>query len=133
MTYYIRTCFMLCIQVFKVNIFFSIFFSSFLIFFFFSISAMIETALKTYSKTFEKILPILQKRSKASYISAAILLLVVKQVYSFLTPPKQLRAYPRISFFAVVKSFYQNESVFNRCKRLITPLMDSGYGFYIVS
>lgn len=92
---------------------------------------MIENALKNYSVTFEKILPILQKRSKASYISAAILLLVVQQVYSFFTPPKHLRSFPRPSFFGIIKSFYLNESVFQRNKKFIAPFMDAGNKFYV--
>lgn len=95
---------------------------------------IVENALKTYSNTLEKIFPtLLQKRSKVSYIGLAIFLLVVQQTYSFLNAPRQLRRFPKISFFAVVKSFLTNESVFNRTKRLVTPLMNAGHKFYVVS
>ncbi|GAA5798150.1 hypothetical protein HPULCUR_003550 [Helicostylum pulchrum] len=92
---------------------------------------MIENALKNYSITFEQILPMLQKRSKASYIGAAILLLAVQQVYSFFTPPKHLRSFPRVSFFAMIKSFYYNESVSQRNKKLVAPIMNAGHKFYV--
>ncbi|KAG2236257.1 cytochrome P450 [Thamnidium elegans] len=92
---------------------------------------MIENVLKNYTVTFEQILPMLQKRSKASYIGAAILLLAVQQVYSFFTPPKYLRSFPRVSFLAMIKSFYINESIFQRNKKLVAPLMNAGHKLYV--
>lgn len=94
---------------------------------------MIEKALNNYSITFEKILPLLQKRSKASYIGAAIFLLAVQQVFSFFIPPKHLRSLPRVSFFAMIKSYYYNESVSERNKKLVAPLVDAGHKLYVVS
>lgn len=122
----------------KTYLFKSKFSNSFFFFYLFTLLkskliTMIENTLKNYSITFEKILPMLRKRSKASYIAAAILLLAVQQVYSFFTPPKHLRSFPRVSFLAMIKSFYYNESVSLRNEKLVAPLMDAGHKFYVVS
>jgi hypothetical protein len=94
---------------------------------------MMENALKTYSTTLEKLFPMLQKRSKVSYIGLAILFLVIQQTYSFLSVPRHLRQFRKVSFLAMVKSFYTNESVSSRTKRLVTPLLNTGHKFYVVS
>lgn len=94
---------------------------------------MIENVLKNYSTIFEKLFPMLQKRSKLSYIGLALLLLVVQQAHSFLSVPKRLRSFPKVSFFSMLKSFYYKESVADRQKRLIAPIINDGHGFYIVS
>ncbi|CAO3614068.1 unnamed protein product [Mucor hiemalis] len=92
---------------------------------------MIETALNKYSTVVKNLLPILQKQSKSSYIGLAILCLVAQQVYSYLTPPKFLRQFPKVSFFATFKSLYYNESVNDRFKRLVLPVIKEGNGFYV--
>lgn len=94
---------------------------------------MIETALNKYSTLVKNLLPILQKQSRGSYIGLAILCLLAQQAYSYLTPPKFLREFPRVSFFATVKSLYTNESVNDRFKRLVLPVIKDGDGFYVVS
>lgn len=94
---------------------------------------LVETALNKYSTLVENLLPILQKRSKGSYIGLAILAIILQQSYSFLNPPKKLSQFPKVSFLSIAKSFYTNESVVNRFKRLVLPLVQANHGFYVVS
>jgi hypothetical protein len=94
---------------------------------------MIEDALKNYSLTFKnEVLPILKSIPKTSYIGLAILILVARQTYNFLTPPKELRQFPNISIFETVKSFINKESVAAQRKRLTAPLINKGHKFYVV-
>ncbi|KAI7895101.1 cytochrome P450 [Mucor mucedo] len=92
---------------------------------------MIDSVLKNYSTAFEKLFPMLKKTSKLSYIGFAVLLLAVHQAHSFLVVPKHLRHFPKVSFFSMIKSYYYKESVADRQKRLIAPLIKDNNGFYI--
>jgi type III secretory pathway component EscR len=94
---------------------------------------MIEIALRNYNKLFEKALPILQRRTKASYISIAIFLVIIQQIYSILRVPKNLRHFPEVSLLSMIRSLYINEPIVERTKRLVTPLTNAGHGFYVVS
>lgn len=92
-----------------------------------------SNALQTYQHTIlDKVLPFLQKRSKYSYIGFALICLLAQRTYSFFSVPKILRPYPRISFFAMLKSFYFMESVYDRNRKLVIPLTNAGHKFYVV-
>jgi hypothetical protein len=94
---------------------------------------MISDALQPYNKAImDKLMPFLKKRSKYSYIGAAVLCILAQQVYSFFKVPKQLSRYPSVSFFAMMKSFYSLESIVARNKNLVTPLTNAGHKFYVV-
>lgn len=92
-----------------------------------------NTVLKNYSISFKKLFPMLQKRSKLSYIALAVLIIAAQQAHSFLYVPKHLRGFPKVSFISMVKSYYYKESVADRQRRLVAPLIKEGHGFYIVS
>ncbi|KAG1533374.1 hypothetical protein G6F51_012645 [Rhizopus arrhizus] len=79
----------------------------------------------------EGLLPLFQKRSKSSYIVAAILLITVKQIYSFFRVPTNLRHLPIVSFFAMAKSFLTSEPPYSRFKRITFPAIQKGNGFYV--
>ncbi|KAI8988313.1 cytochrome P450 [Mycotypha africana] len=86
---------------------------------------------KSYSSALEKLLPMLQKKSKYSYIGVAILCLVLKQAYSLTVPPKALRCFPKIGVLTMFKSMYSKEPVLDRTKRLVTPLTNKDHKAYI--
>jgi hypothetical protein len=93
-----------------------------------------EKSLANYSSTLkEVVLPFLRKRSAGSYIGFAILLIVVKQTYSILRVPKKFRQFPSVSVFSMIKSFYYKESVIERNRKLVAPIVKAGHKFYIVS
>lgn len=107
--------------------FFLLYFTCLVLFF------MMETALNTYSSLVENLLPFLRNRSRGSYIGLAILALVLRRTYSFLTPPKNLRQFPKLSFFTVARSFASCEPVNTRFKRLILPLIKDNQSYYTVN
>jgi hypothetical protein len=91
-----------------------------------------EGLVTRYNMTLEGLLPLFQKRSKSSYIVAAILLITVKQIYSFFRVPTKLRHFPSVSFFAMAKSFLTSEPPYSRFKRITFPAIQKGNGFYVV-
>jgi hypothetical protein len=91
-----------------------------------------EGLVTRYNMALEGLLPLFQKRSKSSYIGAAILLITVKQIYSFFRVPTNLRHFPNVSFFAMAKSLLTSEPPYSRFKRIILPTIQEGNGFYIV-
>ncbi|EIE85975.1 hypothetical protein RO3G_10685 [Rhizopus delemar RA 99-880] len=90
-----------------------------------------EDLVTKYNMTLEGVLPLFQKRSKSSYIVAAILLITVKQIYSFFRVPTNLRHFPCVSFFAMAKSLLTCEPPYNRFKRITFPAIQEGNGFYV--
>ncbi|KAG1146795.1 hypothetical protein G6F37_004157 [Rhizopus arrhizus] len=86
---------------------------------------------KSYRETLEKLLPILQKKSKWSYISAAALLITIQQIYSYLHVPKKFRHIPSVSSLAMAMSFLSHESQADRFKRIIQPVVSKGNGTYV--
>ncbi|CEP12638.1 hypothetical protein [Parasitella parasitica] len=91
----------------------------------------IENFMQSYNRAIENVLPILRKRSKASYIGMAIMCIVIKQVYSAYSVPKHLQRFPKVSFLSMIRSYLIKEAVVERTKRLVTPLTDAGHGFYV--
>lgn len=87
---------------------------------------------KSYREILEKLLPVLQKKSKWSYISAAALLITIQQIYSYLHVPKKLRHIPSVSFLAMAMSYLRVESQADRFKRIIQPVVSKGNGIYVV-
>ncbi|RCH77993.1 hypothetical protein CU097_000563, partial [Rhizopus azygosporus] len=75
--------------------------------------------------------PVLQKRSKASYITAAIALIIAQRLYSYFRVPKHLRGFPKLPYFGIAKSFFAKESPRERVKKYILPIIDEHNGFYI--
>ncbi|KAI9484151.1 MAG: cytochrome P450 [Benjaminiella poitrasii] len=95
---------------------------------------IIDNALQLYRQVvLDKLVPALGKKgSKSSYIGMAIACVVLHQIYStFFVVPKELRRFPTVSLLSLAKSFFINESIANRTKRLVTPLTNAGHGFYI--
>ncbi|KAG1222761.1 hypothetical protein G6F35_005083 [Rhizopus arrhizus] len=90
-----------------------------------------EDLVTRYNMALEGLLPLFQKRSKSSYIVAAILLITVKQIYSFFRVPTNLRHFPSVSFFAMAKSLLTSEPPYSRFKRIILPAIQEGNGFYV--
>ncbi|KAG1139377.1 hypothetical protein G6F38_009877 [Rhizopus arrhizus] len=90
-----------------------------------------EGLVTRYNMALEGLLPLFQKRSKSSYIVAAILLITAKQIYSFFRVPTNLRHFPSVSFFAMAKSFLTSEPPYSRFKRITFPAIQKGNGFYV--
>lgn len=93
---------------------------------------MAEFALESYRSTLEKILPALQKKSKKSYIGAAITLIVLHRIYSYFKVPKRFRHLPKLSYFPSAKSIFNNEPIYDRYKRLVFPVIKQNNGIYVV-
>lgn len=95
---------------------------------------MIDTAIQTCHTALERLLPFFQDRkNRYACIGAAIACLLLRHMYaSIALPPRNLRSFPRVSTFAILNSFRNFESVPNRIKRLINPITDAGYSFYMV-
>lgn len=95
---------------------------------------IVDTALQTYNKAIEKLLPFLaNKKSRYSCIGAAIVCILLRQIHSSIAlPPRHLRQFPRVSTYALFSSFKNKEAVPKRVKRLINPISDAGYSFYMV-
>ncbi|KAI8091152.1 cytochrome P450 [Gilbertella persicaria] len=91
---------------------------------------IVENVLQVYHQVAERLLPVLKRQSKVSYIGAAILCILASEVYAQLRVPKYLRQFPKVSYFKLLKSLYVNESVFDRNKRLVVPITQQGYKFY---
>jgi hypothetical protein len=95
---------------------------------------IVDTALQTYNKAIEKLLPFFaNKKNRYSCIGAAIVCILFRQIYSSIAlPPRNLRQFPRVSTYAILSSFKKKEAVPKRIKRLINPITDAGYSFYMV-
>lgn len=95
---------------------------------------IVDTAIQTCHTVLERLLPFFQNRkNRYSCIGAAIACILLRHVYATIAlPPRHLRSFPRVSTFAILNSFKNLESVPNRIKRLINPITDAGYSFYMV-
>lgn len=91
-----------------------------------------EIAIETYHRALDKLVPILQKRSKRSYIGVAVALVVLERIYSFFRVPKSIRHIPAVSYFAMAKALLTAEAPSSRYKRIILPVVKKGNGFYVV-
>lgn len=83
-----------------------------------------------------EVVPKLTKKNKAIAITAAIAISFVILVREkLMKPPKKLRHIPYISFWSLVKSTLNGESVWDRSYRLLLPKVKSvgGSGIYSVS
>ncbi|KAF1802379.1 hypothetical protein V8B55DRAFT_1594502 [Mucor lusitanicus] len=94
---------------------------------------IVDTAIQTCHTVLERLLPFFQNRkNRYSCIGAAIACILLRHVYATIAlPPRHLRSFPRVSTFAILNSFKNLESVPNRIKRLINPITDAGYSFYM--
>lgn len=104
---------------------------SFPLFPFHSISSMlVDKAIQTYQRLF---IFLQDRKNKYACICAAIACILSHHIYrSIALPPEHLRSFPRVSTFAILNSFRNFESVPSRIKRLINPITDAGYSFYMV-
>ncbi|OBZ84645.1 Phylloquinone omega-hydroxylase CYP4F2 [Choanephora cucurbitarum] len=89
-----------------------------------------ETALQIYHQMAEKVLPILKRQPKSSYIGAALVFLLVAEIRRQLSVPKHLKKFPTIGVFTLMKSFMRNDSVIERHNRLVAPIVKQGHKFY---
>ncbi|KAL0143662.1 hypothetical protein V8B55DRAFT_1479540 [Mucor lusitanicus] len=94
---------------------------------------MSDTVIQKYQQVLQRLLPFFQDRkNKYACIGAAIVCLLSRQIYrSMVLPPEHLRSFPRVSTFQILNSFRKFESVPSRIKRLINPITDAGYSFYM--
>ncbi|CAO3697771.1 unnamed protein product [Rhizopus stolonifer] len=92
---------------------------------------ILEIVTRTSNIALDKLVQVLHKRSKGSFIGAAIFLISVHQVLSYFRVPKNLRHIPRVSTFALAKSFLSGESRLSLAQRLLIPTSVKGNGFYL--
>ncbi|GAN02482.1 cytochrome P450 [Mucor ambiguus] len=94
---------------------------------------MSDTAIQKYRQVLQRLLPFFQNRkNRYACIGAAIVCLLSRHIYrSIVLPPEHLRAFPQVSTFQILNSFRNFESVPSRIKRLINPITDAGYSFYM--
>ncbi|KAI8370151.1 cytochrome P450 [Choanephora cucurbitarum] len=92
---------------------------------------LIENAMEIYHRIVQKTLPVLKKQPVSSYITAAIILFLSSEIYSQVTVPKHLRPFARVSFLSLVRSFMRKDSVVERNKRLIAPIVNQGHKVYV--
>ncbi|RCH98259.1 cytochrome P450-dit2 [Rhizopus azygosporus] len=90
-----------------------------------------DRVVQAYNNFIKALVPVLQKRSKASYITAAIALIIAQRLYSYFRVPKHLRGFPKLSYFGIAKSFLTRESPRERAKKYVLPIIDKHDGFYI--
>ncbi|CEJ05050.1 hypothetical protein RMCBS344292_18998 [Rhizopus microsporus] len=90
-----------------------------------------EIAIETYHRALDKLVPILQKRSKRSYIGVAVALVVLERIYSFFRVPKSIRHIPAVPYFAMAKSFLTSEAPSSRHQRIVLPVIEKGNGIYV--
>ncbi|CAO3661351.1 unnamed protein product [Rhizopus stolonifer] len=86
---------------------------------------------ENYITILEKFNRLAKSKSKTSYVTAAIFLLVVKQIYTFFQVPSNLRHLPSVSFFAMAKSYLTREPPFMRYQRITSHAISKGNGFYL--
>ncbi|CAO3680930.1 unnamed protein product [Rhizopus stolonifer] len=86
---------------------------------------------ETYGLALEKLLSVLQNRSRSSYIAAAIALITVQRVYSFLRVPKSLRGFPVVPVLSIIKAYLDNLSPIDRFKRIVFPVIENENGLYV--
>ncbi|KAL7316548.1 hypothetical protein PS15m_005631 [Mucor circinelloides] len=90
---------------------------------------LVDKAIQTYQRLF---LFLQNRKNKYACICAAIACILSHHIYrSIALPPEHLRSFPRVSTFAILNSFRNFESVPSRIKRLINPITDAGYSFYM--
>lgn len=88
---------------------------------------------ETYDLALKKLLSVLQNRSRSSYIAAAIALITVQQVYSFLRVPRSLRGFPVVPILSITRAYLDNLSPVDRFKRIVFPVIENENGLYVVS
>lgn len=93
-----------------------------------------DTAFQKYQEMLQALISFLQvRKNKYACIGAAIACVLSRHIYkSIALPPDHLRSFPQVSTFQVLNSFRKFESVPSRIKRLINPITDTGYSFYMV-
>ncbi|KAI8994753.1 cytochrome P450 [Pilobolus umbonatus] len=84
-----------------------------------------------YKPVADYVIDILQQGSPKSYIGAAIVCVLSHKIYSFLSVPKELQDFPKVSFLSMLNSYWNKETSNDRTKRLIIPLLDKKNGFYV--
>lgn len=94
---------------------------------------IVEIITRNYDTTLDKLVQTLSKRSKSSYIGAAVFLILIQQIVSYFKVPKNLCHIPNVSWFAIAKSYLKNDSRVNRINELFLPAAHKGNGFFIVS
>ncbi|PHZ10476.1 uncharacterized protein RHIMIDRAFT_259025, partial [Rhizopus microsporus ATCC 52813] len=87
--------------------------------------------IQAYNSSTQVLIPVLQKRSKASYITAAIALIIAQRLYSYFRVPKHLRGFPKLPYFGIAKSLLTKELPRERVKKYVLPIIDERDGFYI--
>jgi hypothetical protein len=93
---------------------------------------IMDRLVQAYNNSIKALVPVLQKRSKASYITVAIALIIAQRLYSYFRVPKHLRGFPKLPYFGIAKSLLTRESPRERAKKYVLPIIDERDGFYIV-
>ncbi|RCI06274.1 cytochrome P450-dit2, partial [Rhizopus stolonifer] len=92
---------------------------------------LVEYGTRSYQVALDKILPVIQKNTKRSYIRVALVLITLHRIYSYFRVPRQLRHIVSLPFLSMEKSFYYREPPYSRFKRLILPVIKKDNGFYL--
>lgn len=79
----------------------------------------------------QRILPYLQRRSKASYIAAAVALYVSYQVYNLVHIPKKLQHIPAVPFWPYMRSVLSGRSSDGRLDLIYPVVAKSPSGLYL--
>ncbi|KAI8385815.1 cytochrome P450 [Blakeslea trispora] len=90
-----------------------------------------ESATQIYHQVVQKALPVFKKQPITSYITAAVLVFLTSEIYKQLAVPKHLRPFEKVSFLSLIRSFMRMDSVVERNKRLIAPIVNQGHKLYI--
>ncbi|KAI9279778.1 cytochrome P450 [Sporodiniella umbellata] len=91
----------------------------------------VESIIKHYQGALDRFLPIVQKRSKKTYIGAAIALITLQRIYSYFRVPKNLRHLSKIPFFSMAKAQYNREPPHIRYKKITQTAIIEGGGIYV--
>ncbi|CAO3680922.1 unnamed protein product [Rhizopus stolonifer] len=92
---------------------------------------LVEYGARSYQVALNKLLPVIQKNTKRSYIGVALVLITLHRIYSYLRVPKQLRHITSLPFLSMEKSFYYREPPYSRFKRFILPVINKNNGLYL--
>jgi hypothetical protein len=79
----------------------------------------------------QHILPYLERRSKASYIAAAVAVYVSYQVYNLVHIPKKLRHIPAVPYWTYMRSALSGKSADDRLAVIYPVLAKSPSGVYL--
>ncbi|KAI8331303.1 cytochrome P450 [Blakeslea trispora] len=90
-----------------------------------------ENTVQVHRQVVQKVLAVFKRQSISSCIATAIVLFLASEIHKQLAVPKYLRPFERVSFISLVKSFIGMDSVFERNRKLIAPIVNQGHKVYV--